>query len=261
MNPIFAFKKVTKRYPAQQFPAVEAVDFEVVPGKILALLGESGSGKSTLLRLAAGLECPDFGEIVVDGKTVASDGQWTPPEQRNIGLVFQDGALFPHLTAEKNIRYGINKLPKKEQGPIVEELLALVGLADKGKRYPHELSGGERQRLAIVRSLAPKPKVLLLDEPFGSLDPALRKALREELRALFRKLEATVILVTHDPEDTLALADSVAIIRSGKIECTGPTQIIRKTPPNLYCAELFGCNQSCLFQETAKAHQAQNTAT
>ena len=239
MKPILEFRNITKRYKRGNAPAVELVNFSVNSGEILALLGESGSGKSTLLRLAAGLEFPDAGEIILNERVIASVDRWTPPEKRNIGLVFQDGALFPHLTVEKNVSYGISHLSKDMRRSIVESMLDLVGLSGKEKRFPHELSGGERQRLAIVRSMAPKPKVVLLDEPFGNLDPALRKSLRAELRDLLKELGATVILVTHDPDDTRAVSDSVAILRSGKIECVGVTDSICKDPPNTYCAELL----------------------
>jgi len=251
MSPILEFKGISKSYKSARLPAVHAVDLQVHAGETLALLGESGSGKSTLLKLAAGLECPDQGEIILKGAPLVNASVWTPPEGRDIGLVFQDGALFPHLNVAANIAYGLPKMSRSAQRERIQELLTLVGLEDKEKRFPHELSGGERQRLAIVRSLAPQPQVLLLDEPFASLDPALRRALRSELRTLLKSLKATVILVTHDPEDTLHLADKVAIIRQGRIERHADTASVYRDPPNAYCAKLFG-HANCISCDHGK---------
>lgn len=240
MTPHLEFARVCKTYRRGERPAVSEVNLVVKEGEILALLGESGSGKSTLLRLAAGLEAPDSGVITLSGGVLASDDAWIPPEARDIGLVFQDGALFPHLSVARNVSYALSGLSKKDRKSKIATLLELVGLAGKEKRFPHELSGGEQQRLAIVRSLAAKPKVLLLDEPFGSLDPSLRRDLRAELRDLFKQVDSTVVVVTHDPEDTLAISDRVAIIREGQIECVGDTQSIYQNAPNKYSAHLFG---------------------
>lgn len=241
MSAVLEFKGVSKTYTRSDRPAVKGVDFSIQEGEILALLGESGSGKSTLLRLAAGLESPDLGEVFLHNEVVAGSKKWTPPEARNVGIVFQDGALFPHLTIAKNIKYGLPRLARKERNTRVEELLKLVGLEDKADKYPHELSGGEQQRIAIVRSIAPCPSVLLLDEPFASLDPVLRSGLREELRALLKKLKVTAILVTHDPQDTLSVADRVVIMRDGRVESHGKTEQVYRSPGSQYSAEMFGC--------------------
>ena len=239
-SPALEFKDVSKRYASAKHAAVSEVSLQLEKGRILALIGESGGGKSTLLRLAAGLESPDCGEILVEGKRVASSSEWVPPELRTIGLVFQDGALFPHLTVAANLAYGLKRLSRSQVQSVTAQALERVGLAGKEKRFPHELSGGERQRLAVARALAPEPEILLLDEPFGSLDPALRRSLRDEIHTLLRRLGATVVLVTHDPEDALAVADEIAILRKGRIEQSGPTQFVYSFPQNEYCAHLFG---------------------
>lgn len=234
------FKAVSKHYANTPLAAVSTVDLRLEKGKTLALIGESGGGKSTLLRLAAGLETPDQGEVYIDNEPVATPTKWVPPEHRKIGLVFQDGALFPHLTVEANLAYGLNALASRQQKEHIAGFLERFRLSGKEKRYPHELSGGERQRLSVARALAPKPEILLLDEPFGSLDPALRRSLRDEIHSLLRHHGATVVLVTHDPEDALAVADKIAILRKGHIEQFDTTENVYTLPKNEYCAHLFG---------------------
>lgn len=240
--PLLSFRAVLRRYRGSLIAAVNGMDLDVFRGEILALIGESGSGKTTLLRLAAGLESPDGGEIVIEGRTVAggSQSREVPPESRQLGLVFQDGALFPHLTVERNVAYGLGGQEKNTKADRIATCLELVGLGGKEKRFPHELSGGERQRLALARALAPEPKLLLLDEPFSHLDPALRRKLREEIRDILQRLGQTALLVTHDPEDALAIASRVAIIEDGSLRQTGtPAQVYRE-PVDQYCAERFG---------------------
>ncbi len=237
------FRGVSCRYRSQNHPAVEGFDIEVAEGEILALIGESGSGKTTLLRLAAGLEEPDGGSVWLGGECVAGegrDGLMVPPEKRRLGLVFQDGALFPHLKAAKNVAYGLTGTDRAARDARVAHCLGIVGLGGKEKRYPHELSGGERQRLALARALAPSPRLLLLDEPFSHLDPALRRRLREEIRDLLKDLGQTALLVTHDPEDALAIASRVAILDRGRLLQTGSPSEVYRHPLNLYCAERFG---------------------
>ncbi len=231
---------VLKRYTPHANPAVDRVSLRVEAGELLALVGQSGSGKTTLLRLVSGLERPDAGEIRVGDEPVAGAETWVPPEKRNIGMVFQDGALFPHLTVEKNIRYGLRHLSKAACAGKIDSLLCLVGLDGFQKRYPHELSGGERQRLAVIRALAPEPKVVLLDEPFSNLDPALRRNLRGDIHRIIKELNTTAIMVTHDTDDALTVGDRVAVFKDGHIEQIGTSTEVYRNPVNGYCARLFG---------------------
>lgn len=240
---ILAFENVTRKYLSQENPAVDEVSLELPQGEVLALIGESGSGKTTLLRLAAGLESPDSGKVCIEGEVVAdaaSPRSEVPPEKRRIGLVFQDGALFPHLNAVRNVAYGLKSLSREEIARRVSVCLELVDLSGKEKRFPHELSGGERQRLALARALAPQPRLLLLDEPFSHLDPALRRKLREEIRSILVSLGQTAMMVTHDPEDALAISTQVAILNEGKILQTGTPSEVYRDPVDQYCAERFG---------------------
>jgi len=240
MSTSLEYRHVTKSFAEGGAPAVCAVSARVEKGEVLALVGESGSGKTTLLRLAAGLEAPDEGEVLLGDKTVAGPAVWLPPERRGVGLVFQDGALFPHLSVAENVAYGLKGREAEARQSTVDFMLAMVGLSGMGKRFPHELSGGERQRLAVARALAPQPKVILLDEPFSNLDPALRRSLREEIRSILKKLKATAILVTHDTDDALCVGDRVAVLRKGSIIQIGTPQEIYRHPKNGYCARLFG---------------------
>jgi iron(III) transport system ATP-binding protein len=205
--------------------AVDAVDLEVRQGGFLALLGPSGCGKSTTLRLIAGFEAPDAGHITIGGRLVVGPRTLVPPDQRRVGMVFQEGALFPHLSVAANIGYG---LPASAQrGKRVDELLDLIGLPDIGRRMPHELSGGEQQRVALARALAPEPTVVLLDEPFSSLDAGLRARLRQDVRAILRQAGATAITVTHDQDEAFSLADEVAVMWQGRV-------VQRSTPEDVY---------------------------
>ena len=214
--------------------AVAGASLRVGHGQLVALLGPSGSGKTTLLRAIAGFEVPDAGTIRIGGRLVAGDGAWEEPERRRIGMVFQDGALFPHLTVGGNVGFG---------GPPpgrIEECLELVDLADRAKDYPHELSGGERQRVALARALAPEPEVVLLDEPFASLDAGLREALREEVAAILRAAGTSALLVTHDQEEALSVADVVAVMREGRIEQSGTPEEVYGRPASRWLAEFLG---------------------
>lgn len=234
------FSNVSKTYPGGKAPAVRDVSFSVDAGEIVALVGESGSGKTTLLRLASGLEVPDAGSISIEGKIAAGDRCWLPPERRQVGFVFQDGALFPHLTVAGNVAYGLRGMDRERTEAAVDFSLAMVGLSGFHDRFPHALSGGERQRLALARSLAPQPRFILLDEPFSNLDPSLRRSLREEVLTILRKAAATAILVTHDTEDAAAVGDRMIVLRSGAIEQTGTPRELYWEPKNGYCARLFG---------------------
>lgn len=231
---------VRKSYARKADPAVRDLTLHLPAGQLLALVGESGSGKTTLLRLISGLERPDDGEVRIDGHTVATAHRSLPPEQRQIGMVFQDGALFPHLTISRNIAYGLRGQTRAQQKQKIDSLLCLVGLDGYQNRFPHELSGGERQRVAIVRALAPEPRILLLDEPFSSLDPSLRRGLRTEFSRILRELRTTAILVTHDTEDALTVGDRVAVFRQGRLEQDGSPREVFHEPVNGYVARLFG---------------------
>lgn len=240
--PILEFRDVSRRYSGTPRPAVDRVCLSIAPGEVLALIGGSGSGKTTLLRLAAGLESPDGGEVLLDGEVVAGGTivrEW-PPERRRLGLVFQEGALFPHLTATANVAYGLRGRPRAAIRERTAECLRHVALEDKGGRYPHELSGGERQRLALARALAPSPRLLLLDEPFSHLDPALRRRLREEVGGILAAFGQTALLVTHDPEDVFAMAGRVAILEQGVLRQIGPVASVYRDPVSRYCAESLG---------------------
>jgi iron(III) transport system ATP-binding protein len=218
-----AIRGVHKRFG--DTPVLRGVDLEVAPGEIIALLGSSGCGKTTLLRTIAGLEAPDAGTVEVSGRLVAGPGTFVPPEKRRVGLVFQDWALFPHLDVAGNVAYG---LPRKERTrERIEAALALVGLDGLGSRQPGTLSGGQQQRVALARAIAPKPSLLLLDEPFSNLDTALRVQVRSEVHQLLVELGITTVFVTHDQEEAFVLGDEVAVMEGGTI-------VQQATPADLY---------------------------
>jgi len=234
---------LSKSYRNGPTPAVRDVSFALPEGKLLSLVGESGSGKTTLLRLLAGLETPDSGSISLDDRLLSSPTTLIPPEHRGIGLVFQNHALFPHLTVEKNISFGLRHRPHDQQSEITSQLLTLVGLAKFGKRYPHELSGGERQRVALARALAPEPRLLLLDEPFSSLDARLRQTVRDDTRAILKERGATALFVTHDTGDALSIADHIVVLKHGQLQQEGAPPEVYHAPVNAYVASFFGtCN-------------------
>jgi iron(III) transport system ATP-binding protein len=181
-------------------------------GEVVGVLGQSGCGKSTLLRLIAGLEAPHSGRISIGGTTMVDSNVFVSPESRGVGMVFQDYALFPHLTVENNILFGLHRLAKKERAARLDEMLSLVQLREYAKRYPHELSGGQQQRVAFARALAPRPSILLMDEPFSNLDADLKGKIRDELKQLLRAANITSILVTHDKEDADAICDRIVLL-------------------------------------------------
>lgn len=231
--PAFAIdaEGITKTFGSTR--AVDGASVAVPAGSLVALLGPSGSGKTTLLRVIAGFERPDTGTVRIGDRIVAGDRVWTEPDRRRVGMVFQDGALFPHLTVDRNVAFG-------EPAPgRVAECLELVGLAHRGAAYPHELSGGERQRIALARALATDPDVVLLDEPFASLDAGLRVSLREEVAAILRDADSSALLVTHDQHEALSLADSVVIMRDGRVEQAGTPQEVYTHPANRWVAEFL----------------------
>jgi len=224
--------------------AVKDVSLEIERGAIHVLLGASGCGKTTVLRLIAGLEVPDSGEIWLNGERVAGQGAWAPPEARRIGMVFQDYALFPHMTVRQNVLFALSalngKLSPAERERRARQMLEMVGLAQHLDRFPHQLSGGEQQRVALARALAPSPSVVLLDEPFSNLDAALRRSMREEVRQILRAANTTAIFVTHDQEEALSLADTVVIMRQGRIEQVGAPQEVYLRPANPEVAAFLG---------------------
>jgi iron(III) transport system ATP-binding protein len=219
-------KNLSFKYKNTREYTIKNFNIEIEKGDILAILGQSGSGKSTLLRLIAGLETPNSGIIRIDGKIVADEKTFIVPEKRDIGMVFQDYALFPHMIVEKNIGFGLKKVSKDKIKERVKEMIELVNLKGYEKRYPYELSGGQQQRVAIARALAPKPALLLLDEPFSNLDTQLKEKIRDEIKSIIKSAGTTSIFVTHDKEDVAHIADKVIIIEEGKIIKKGKAEEI-----------------------------------
>lgn len=215
--------------------ALEDISFSAPAGEITCLLGASGCGKSTLLGLAAGLLRVQQGEVALAGEVLADAQRSPPPEARPVGLVFQDGALFPHMTLAANVAFGLPKARRDE----ADSWLAKVGLAGMGARYPHELSGGQQQRAALARAMAPEPRVLLMDEPFASVDIVLRRKLRRECRILLREAGATVVLVTHDPAEALDIADRIAVMEGGRIIQFGTPQELHHAPSTASVGAIF----------------------
>ncbi len=219
--------------------ALHGVDLAVMDGEIICLLGHSGCGKSTLLRAIAGVETPHAGTIAIDETLVFAPHRFVEPEHRRIGYMLQDYALFPHLTARQNIAFGLKKLTKQDASTRVDELSSRLGIDHLLERYPHMLSGGEQQRIALARALAPRPHVLLMDEPFSNLDRGLRDTLRGEVVALLRELNTTAIIVTHDPEEALAVGDRIVLMREGKVVEAGRGSELFNAPKSAYTAEFF----------------------
>ena len=227
---------VTKRFG--DYVALDDVSLEVPDGSLTALLGPSGSGKSTLLRIIGGLESPDVGRVVIHGE----DQTAVPPQRRGIGFVFQHYAAFKHMTVRDNVAFGLSvrKQPKAEVAAKVDELLEIVGLAGYQKRYPSQLSGGQRQRMALARALAVEPKVLLLDEPFGALDAKVRADLREWLRKLHEEVHVTTLLVTHDQEEAMSIADHIAVMDNSRIEQVGAPLELYDRPTTPFVMRFLG---------------------
>jgi iron(III) transport system ATP-binding protein len=217
--------------------AVAGADIEVRSGGTCALLGPSGCGKTTTLRMIAGLERPDAGEIVVGGRVVSGDGIFVAPEQRRIGMVFQDYALFPHMDVGANVGYGLGRKPDRAR---VREALDLVGLADAEGRLVHELSGGQQQRVALARALAPTPDLVLLDEPFSNLDASLRDRLRQEVSDILRTAGVTAVFVTHDQEEAMSIAEQVVVMREGCVEQCGAPEEVYLRPATRWMAAFLG---------------------
>jgi ABC-type Fe3+/spermidine/putrescine transport system ATPase subunit len=235
-KPILKVTDISNKYGGT--PLLQDVNFSLNAGEILCLLGPSGSGKTTLLRLIAGLEEEYSGQVVFKGKNIRA----TPAHKRGFGLMFQEYALFPHKNIEENIRFGLEmqNIPTRQQRHQVEAMLELVGLSGFGKRRINELSGGERQRVALARSLAPKPQLLLLDEPLGSLDRTLRERLTVEIRAILKELGVTAIFVTHDQNEAFGVADKIAILKNGILQQFAPPEQLYRFPSNIEVAHFLG---------------------
>ena len=229
---------VTKSYKLDQKHVLSNFNFTLEKGEICAIIGESGAGKSTLLKLIAGLETSDSGTIVIGGKTVESASKFIVAENRGIGFVFQDFALFPHMSIKKNIGYGLSQFPDKTAR--VSEVLRMVGLESHGDRYPDELSGGEQQRIALARALAPHPKLLLLDEPFSNLDSELKSQIRNELFEIIKGTGVSCIFVTHDANDAISLANKIAVLDQGKVIQMGTSKELFDQPLTPAIARFFG---------------------
>lgn len=213
-------------------PVARDVSFGLDRGEIGCLLGASGCGKTTILRCIAGFEPLKAGRICLDNQVISTDQQTLPPELRNVGMMFQDYALFPHLKVRDNVGFGLRKWPRTKRQARVDELLSMVHLQDYGERYPHELSGGQQQRVALARALAPQPKLLLLDEPFSNLDVDTRERLAFELRELLKSTGHTALLVTHNHDEAFALADKIGIMAEGKLQQWAPPGVLCRCPAN-----------------------------
>ena len=219
---------VTRRFG--RVTALEAIDLDIAPGEIVSLLGHSGCGKTTLLRIAAGVEVPSAGRVLVDGREVASPTVFVPPEKRSIGLMFQDYALFPHLTILQNVMFGLTALDRREREQEARAALARVGLEHLAESYPHEASGGEQQRVALARAIVPRPGILLMDEPFSGLDSRLRDSVRADTLSVLRETGATALVVTHDPEEAMRISDRIVLMRRGRIVQQGSAQDLYDRP-------------------------------
>lgn len=220
--------------------AVENLSLTVGEGELVTLLGPSGCGKTTMLRMVAGLEQPSAGTVKIAGKTVADGETFVTPEDRDVGLVFQDFALFPHLSVAENITFGIDDWEEGRQEERLQELLALVALEDHREKRPEELSGGQQQRVALARSLAPEPDILLLDEPFSNLDVRLRIEMRQEVRRILKEAGVTAVSVTHDQEEALSISDRVAIMNDGRLEQAGKPELVFENPESRFVASFLG---------------------
>ncbi len=249
VTPLLEIRNLTKSFDGQH--AVDDVNLTIYKGEIFALLGASGCGKSTLLRMLAGFEAPTSGQIMLDGQDLSH----VPPYQRPINMMFQSYALFPHMTVEQNIAFGLkqDRLPKAEIAGRVSEMLALVHMQEYAKRKPHQLSGGQRQRVALARSLAKRPKLLLLDEPMGALDKKLRDRMQLEVVDILERVGATCVMVTHDQEEAMTMAGRIAIMNRGKFVQIGEPEEIYEHPTTRYSAEFIGSVN--LFQGMLRERQ------
>ncbi|WP_343586074.1 ABC transporter ATP-binding protein [Herbaspirillum sp.] len=232
--------QVCIRYPRTPAPAVDAVSLQLQPGQLGVLLGPSGSGKTSLLRAIAGLEQPQSGSIRLDGRLLDGPGLRIPAEERRIGMVFQDFALFPHLDIAANVGFGLRGMARAQRAAVVGDMLALVGLPDAHKKFPHQLSGGQQQRIALARALAPQPRLLLLDEPFSSLDVELRERLAHDVRDILKRTHTTALMVTHDQMEAFAVGDVVGVMQHGRLEQWDTPYSLYHRPATRFVADFIG---------------------
>ena len=235
-EPVIECLNLTKHFG--NVPAVEDISFTLEPGEIMSILGPSGCGKTTLLRLIAGFETPDRGEIRIQGRLASGGSTHVPPDQRNVGVVFQEYALFPHMTVAKNISFGLQRLSKQEKQERLSAVIELVRLTGLEDRYPYELSGGQQQRVALARTLAPRPVTVLLDEPFSNLDSAMRREMRQEVESILRGHNMATIFVTHDRVEAFATSDRVGVIREGHLDQLDTPDAIYYSPATPFVARM-----------------------
>jgi iron(III) transport system ATP-binding protein len=231
------FEGVERRYGG--FAALDGFSLDIAPAEVVCLLGPSGSGKTTLLRIASGIEKPTGGRVLINGQEVAGPERFVPPERRNVGLMFQDFALFPHLSIRDNVAFGLKALGREVAAREAVAALARVGLERYAGAYPHTLSGGEQQRVALARALLPRPAVMLMDEPFSGLDVQLREHLQEETLALLRETRATSLIVTHAPAEAIRMGDRIAVMHGGRLVQAGKAEELYRNPADLFVARLF----------------------
>ena len=231
------FERVERQFAASY--ALSGFSLDIAPGEVVCLLGPSGSGKTTLLRVASGIERPTAGRVLINDSEVAGPNRFVPPEKRNVGLMFQDFALFPHLTIRDNVAFGLRSLPRDDAAREALAALARVGLERYANDYPHILSGGEQQRVALARAILPRPAVMLMDEPFSGLDMQLRERMQEETLQLLRETRATCLIVTHAPAEAIRLGDRIAVMRAGRLVQVGKAEELYRKPEDLFVARLF----------------------
>jgi len=238
-NPLLKVRNLIKSFEKGN-PVVNRAEFSVFKDEIFALLGPSGCGKTTTLRCIAGFEHPDDGEILIEDRLLSSSGVHIAPQDRDIGFVFQDYALFPHMSVLDNVAFGLKSLPQHKKKVFAEEVLCRTGMGDYKNRTPSELSGGQQQRVALARAIAPEPKLILLDEPFSNLDAMLRDSTRKEVRSILKKAGMSAILVTHDQEEALSFADRIGVMNEGKIEQIGTPEEVYYKPRTKFVAQFLG---------------------